>query len=96
VELLVPLAGTSLAGYVFLGRGPGATGDGGGWFLAGHACRCARCGDFIPANIIDYFSCSCGALHIDPDYCRLGSSLGDENILVYRESDGPTDRPSDT
>jgi hypothetical protein len=95
VELLVPPGGTSLAGHVLLGRGPSATGHQGGWSLAGHAFRCARCGDFIPAGLVDYFACACGAMHMDPDYCRLGSSLGDENILVYREWEGPTDRPSD-
>lgn len=82
----VPQSGYRLAGHKYLGRGPEATGAGGGWYLTGHAFRCARCGDFIPVGVVDYFACRCKALTMDPDYCRLGSRLGDANILVYRRS----------
>jgi hypothetical protein len=83
---LVPPSGYRLAGHKYLGRGPAATGADGGWSLAGHAFRCARCGGYTPAGVVDYFQCRCRALHMDPDYCRLGSQLGDMNILVYRRS----------
>ena len=86
MDEFVPPTGLRLPGHQFLGRGPGATAPGGGWQLAGHAFRCARCGDFIPVGKVDYFACGCGALHMDPDYCRLGSSLGDRNVLVYRRT----------
>lgn len=83
---LLPPTGLRLAGHKFIGCGPSATGTDGSWHIAGHAFRCARCGDFIPLGRIDFFSCSCGAMSMDPDYCRFGSSLGDQNILVYRKS----------
>ena len=83
---LVPPGGYRLAGHKYLGRGPAATGPGGGWRLAGHAFRCAECGDHIPAGMVDYFSCRCRALHMDPDCCRLGSRHGDANVLVHRPS----------
>ena len=85
MELLTPTDGIQLADHWFLGRGPTATG-GNYWSLAGHAFRCARCGDIIPIGRMDNCSCSCGALFMDADYCRLGSQLGDENILVYRSA----------
>lgn len=87
MELLVPPQGICLDGHKFLGRGSRATGEG-GWHLAGHAFRCARCGDLIPVGFIDDFCCSCGALFMDPDYFRLGSDLGDQNILVYQTAQG--------
>lgn len=83
---LLPPTGLRLPGHEFIGRGPSATGSGGGWHISGHAFRCARCGEFIPVGRIDFFSCSCGALSMDPDYGRLGSSLGDQNLLVYRKT----------
>jgi hypothetical protein len=83
---LVPPTGLRLSGHTFLGRGPRATGRDDSWHVAGHAFRCARCGDFIPAGRVEFFSCRCGALCMDPDYLRLGSSLGDRNVLVYRPS----------
>jgi hypothetical protein len=82
----VPPGGYRLAGHKYLGRGPDATGSDGWWHLHGHAFRCARCGDHIPVEVVDYFICRCRALSMDPDYFRLGSRLGDANILVYRRS----------
>jgi hypothetical protein len=87
--LLVPSTGLRLAGHVFLGRGPEATGRSNAWRLRGHAFRCARCGGVMPADQRGYFDCPCGAFHVDWDMLRIGSQLGDANILVYRPAAGP-------
>jgi hypothetical protein len=34
----------------------------------------------------DYFTCTCGALHLDIDAGRFGSRFGDANILVYQRT----------
>jgi hypothetical protein len=77
-----------LAGYSFLGRGPSATGDpDGGWARSADLFfRCAACGDLMSSTQSDYYSCRCGAMHVDADAFRFGSWHGDENILVYRKS----------
>ena len=43
----------------------------------------------MPGEHVDYFTCSCGAMRLDPDAGRFGSSLGDLNILVYRKINRP-------
>ena len=40
----------------------------------------------MPANIDDYFTCSCGAMYVDWDMFRFGSRLGDLGVLVYRRA----------
>jgi hypothetical protein len=32
----------------------------------------------------DYFTCACGAMHLDIGASRFGSSFGDKAILTYR------------
>jgi len=37
------------------------------------------------ADFDDYFNCSCGAMHLDRDAGRFGSTFGDDAILTYRK-----------
>jgi hypothetical protein len=37
----------------------------------------------MPANSADYFGCKCGAMFLDVDAGRFGSTLGDQSIQVY-------------
>jgi hypothetical protein len=46
----------------------------------------AECGTTMPASHDDYFSCSCGSMHLDVGYGRFGSRRGDQNILVDRST----------
>ena len=46
--------------------------------------RCIRCDDFIPLDPDENRNCRCGALHLDRDAGRFGSSLGDNQIEIYR------------
>jgi len=48
--------------------------------------RCANCGSFMQSSIDDYYTCECGAMHLDIGYARFGSNYGDNNILVYRKN----------
>lgn len=88
-RMRTPSMGEYLAGFDFLGRGPELTENRGWSRRAGLAYRCARCGSMMPADTNDYFTCACGAMHLDRDMHRFGSSLGDDNILVYRMSSVP-------
>ena len=73
-----------LANYEYIGRGPGDT----GWSRSPTlAYRCVKCGDLMPADYEDYFDCRCGAMNLDIGYGRFGSTLGDNNILVYQKRD---------
>ena len=82
---VLPPDGMEANGYTFLGRGPGASGQSGGWSRSPDLfLRCASCGDFMQASRNDYFTCSCSAMHLDFHGGRFGSRLGDQNILVYR------------
>ncbi len=38
----------------------------------------------MPADQNDYFNCACGAMNLDIDMRRFGSSFGDDAILTYR------------
>jgi hypothetical protein len=38
----------------------------------------------MPADHDDYFTCSCGAMHLDIGAGRFGSNFGDSAILTYR------------
>jgi len=68
--------------YEYIGRGPGST----GWSRSSSiAYRCVKCGTLMPADYDDYFNCNCGAMRLDIDYGRFGSTFGDNNILVYRK-----------
>ncbi|HEY9715600.1 MAG TPA: DUF3601 domain-containing protein [Chroococcales cyanobacterium] len=78
-----PSFGYDLAGYVYMGRGPGGAGWGRGGDLA---YRCAACGDLMPADCNDYFDCRCKSMHLDIDAGRFGSNHGDQNILRYRKA----------
>jgi hypothetical protein len=71
-----------LKGYRYLGRGPSES-----WWSRSSKLiyRCVECGDVMKADHNDYFNCSCGSLHLDIDYGRFGSDLGDNNILVYEK-----------
>jgi hypothetical protein len=72
-------------GYEYLGNGPAATGGGVGWHMRAelHA-RCVRCGDYVSLDPNEFGNCRCGAIHKDRDAGRFGSSLGDDQIEVYR------------
>jgi hypothetical protein len=83
MERIEPSFPYELAGYRYLGRGPSAT----GWSRSPTlAYRCLQCGDLMPADQADYFTCHCGAMHLDIDAGRFGSRLGDGNILVYERT----------
>jgi hypothetical protein len=45
---------------------------------------CATCRTTKPADHASYFSCACGAMRLDFDAGRFGSSGGDQAILTYR------------
>ena len=69
----------------YLGNGPAATGGGGVWHMSSELfARCIRCGDFVPLNPDEYVNCQRGALYMDRDAGRFGSSLGDNQIEIYR------------
>ena len=71
-----------LEGYNFIGRGPGNN----GWSTAPSlSYRCVKCGDVMHANRLASFHCQCKSMHLDSDYGRFGSALGDQNILVYEK-----------
>ncbi len=74
-------------GYEYLGYGPFATGGGVGWHMHPelHA-RCVRCGDYVSLDPDEFGDCRCGAIHKDPDAGRFGSSLGDDQIEIYRRT----------
>ena len=85
-EIIEPNFACAMDGYTFLGRGPSVTGASGGWAREPALFyRCAVCGGLMCAAQNDYFTCSCGAMHLDIDAGRFGSRHGDENILVYRK-----------
>jgi len=80
MEPIEPPFPRELAGYRYLGRGPSPT----GWSRSPRlAYRCVQCGDLMPADHADYYTCTCGAMHLDFGYGRFGSRFGDVNILVY-------------
>ena len=86
--IVLPPDGVEADGYAFLGRGPGASDASGAWSRSPELFfRCASCGDFMQASRNDYYTCSCSAMHLDFHRGRLGSTLGDQNILVYRRLD---------
>jgi len=45
--------------------------------------RCIRCGCYMSAASDESCECFCGALYLDADASRFGSSLGDAQIEVY-------------
>jgi hypothetical protein len=70
----------SIVGYVFVRKGT-TTGWGGSADLL---YVCEKCGVGMPADRDDEFSCACGAMHLDVDARRFGSTFGDNAILTYR------------
>lgn len=79
-----PAFGYDLEGYQYLGRGYRAVPPGVGWGRSPRVLyRCVQCGDTMPADWDNYFDCTCGAMYLDYDAGRFGSSLGDSNILSY-------------
>lgn len=74
-------------GYVLLGHGPAATGSGTGWSMRDDLfAKCPRCGDLMSLAPTETLTCSCGSLSKDADAGRFGSTLGDEDIAIYRLS----------
>lgn len=72
--------------YRYLGNGPVATGSGPGWTMSSNLyARCVRCDTFVSLDPTEYGRCTCGTLSKDIDAGRLGSSLGDDAIEIYRE-----------
>ena len=78
-----PAFDTNLPGLKFVGRGDSFASRSGWPSSARYAYRCARCGSVMPADSVEYFMCRCGAMFLDVDAGRFGSSLGDVNVLVY-------------
>jgi len=70
----------------FVGRGPKATGQSGGWeFKKEIYLRCPRCGEFLhPWALKKNEGCSCGGLFFDVDCCRFAASGSDESIEVFQ------------
>ena len=90
-EMIEPQFETNITGFNYKGRGPSATGSAEGWsknkllyFV------CAKCGSMMPSIIDTYFTCECDAMHHDLDAFRFGSTLGDNNILVYEKQQHKT------
>jgi hypothetical protein len=84
-HLVEPPDGLALSGHEFLGRGPWLDESGRNWSrLPSLVFRCARCGAHIRGDHATTYWCQCGAMHLDSDMFRFGSTLGDANILVYR------------
>ncbi len=74
----------AIEGYTFVGRGPGFGSTSGGWSSSRQLLyRCAKCGSTMTADQNNDFRCYCGAVSLDSDAGRFGSTLGDHNILVY-------------
>lgn len=70
-----------IPGYEFVRRGTTT-----GWSHSGNLLyACEKCGGTMPAHHNDYFTCSCGALHLDIDAGRFDSQFGDNAILTYRK-----------
>jgi hypothetical protein len=83
MDMMEPEFPYELDGYKFVGRGPGKS----GWSTSPDLIyRCVKCGDWMRANGSEYFHCKCGAMSLDVDYGRFGSSLGDKNILTYEKT----------
>ncbi len=77
---------TAPDGYVLQGRGPSATGSGSGWRMrADFFAMCPQCSDMMSLDPENNETCSCGGLFKDADAGRFGSTLGDENIAIYRQ-----------
>ena len=69
-----------VVGYVFVRKGTTT-----GWSGSPDLLYvCEKCGVGMPADQNAYFSCACGAMHLDIDARRFGSTFGDDAILTYR------------
>ena len=72
------------AKYKYMGNGPTATGGNPGWSMSPDVFfRCIVCGYIMNGDPDVDDGCSCGKLHKDSGYGRLGSSLGDNAIEVF-------------
>ena len=64
-----PAFDIDLPGYRYIGRGPDATGQGGGWHRSERLYfRCIKCGKMMPSVLSENWQCPCG---IDGRGCRL-------------------------
>lgn len=71
--------------FVRLGNGPSATGSPTGWNMSPALyLKCVLCGYMMSLDPEVYDDCFCRALSKDADAGRVGSSLGDSAIEVYR------------
>ena len=84
-KLIKPDFDIKIKKLLFLGRGPSAIGV----FVSGWnrsekiIYKCVKCGSEMNGSHDDYWNCECGAVNLDYDNGRFGSSYGDQNILVY-------------
>jgi hypothetical protein len=79
-----PAFDIDLPGYRYIGRGPDATGHGGGWHRSERLFfRCIKCATMMPSVLSENWQCPCGSMDVDADYGRFGSVFGDGNVLVY-------------
>jgi len=84
MEQITPEFELDLDGFRLLGRGSAAAG-GLGWSRNPFfSYRCASCGGVMQADHEADFNCDCGAMSLEAGTSRFGSSLGDDNILVYQ------------
>lgn len=71
--------------FEYLGNGPDATGPEPGWRMNPNLfLKCTQCGYLLKADPTTSDVCFCHALHKDRDAGRVGSTLGDAAIEVYR------------
>lgn len=84
-DLIEPNFEIEVNGKEYIGRGSQVIEPSEAWVREKNIFyRCAQCGSFMQASFNDYYSCECNAMSLDVDYGRFGSTLGDQNILVYK------------